>query len=104
MDAHAEHEIGSLRCGCNLLHGGLRVKRHPHAETKAPCLGDGLGRLADGLDVERDAVATCRLDLVEMSMWLGDHEVAVDDALAAVDEVRDGLDHDRPDRDLVDEM
>src|SRR5262245_56206034 len=104
MDAHAEHEVRPVRRGDGVRGGGLRIEGDSHAEIETPSLSDGLGRLALGLDMEGDTVAAGRLDLLEVPLRIGDHQVTVEDAPTVMDEIGDRLDHDRSDRDLGDEV
>ena len=60
--------------------------------------------VGDGLVVERDAVAACCRDGLEVLAGILDHQVHVDHAAAAMDHRRDRLQHDRPHRDRLDEV
>ena len=68
MDAHAEHEVRTVGGRCGLLDGRFRVERHAHAEPELSGTRDRLRRLALGLDVERDAVAARRPDLLQVPL------------------------------------
>ena len=81
---------------------GLKATPAPSPSSRARAIVPR--GVVDGLDVEGDAVAAGRLHVLELPLGLGDHQVAVELSAALVDEAGDRPEHDRPDRDLADEV
>ena len=104
MDAHAEHEVGVRRDGGDVLRLALGVERDADLEAVLARGGDRRGHVVDDLVVEGDAVAAGAGDLREVAQRVVDHQVAVEHAARLVDERRDRLEHDGPDRDRLDEV
>ena len=87
-----------------LLDRRLRVERHADVQLERPCPLDQRCRHVDSFEVERDAVGARLLELLEVALGPLDHEVAVEPAIAIVDQPGDGLQHDRSHRDRLDEV
>ncbi len=87
-----------------LLRLGLRLESEADLELVLPREARNRRRVPDRFDVERDAVASGFCDRLEVALRLFDHEVAVQPAAEPMDERRDRLEHDRPDRDRRDEV
>ena len=82
----------------------LRVERDAGSEPELTRLRDHAREVGAGLVVHRDAVPAGLRDRLEMLPGRLDHQVAVEDAAALVDERRDRLEDDRADRDRLDEV
>ena len=104
MDAHAEDEVEAVGRRHDLLDARLGIERQADLEAMLAGLRGQRRRIVDGLEVERDAVASGLLDQPKMMLGLVDHQVAVEHALLPVDERRDRLEHDGADRDRLDEV
>ena len=82
----------------------LRFERHSDLEPfRARCL-DRAVEVVARLDVNRNGVAARRRDRLEVLLRRLGHQVAVDHAVHPMDLLRDRLQHDRADRDRLDEV
>ena len=92
MDAHAEHEIDELagRLG-DVVGLGLGVEGDSGAEPELPRLGDHAGQVVAHLVVHGDAVASGLGDRAKVLLGAHDHQMAVEDAAARMDDRRDRL-------------
>ena len=104
MNRHAEDEIGSVGGAGGILDRRLGVERESDAQAERSRMPDGAGRLVARLDVERDAVAAGFRDRLEVLLRLAHHEMAVEFCAPAACQRRYRCGHDRPDRDLGDEV
>ena len=104
MDAHAEDEVGVRRHRGHVLGLALGIEGDAGLEAVLARGGDRGGDVVDDLVVEGGAVAAGARDLREVAQRVVDHQVAVEHPAGLVHERRDRLEHDRPDRDGLDEV
>ena len=104
VDAHAENEVGVSRDRGNVFRLALGVEGDADLEAVLAGGGDRAWHVVDDLVMEGRAVTAGAGDLREVAQWVVDHQMAVEDTACLVHQRSDRLEHDRSDRDRLDEV